>query len=427
MEPALTCSAGLSYGACHIWRIGRAGYCRHTRTMRGIPFQIHFDQAILDDLQSRLRRTRAVPDIGSKEWRFGSNPSYLHGLLDYWRTGFDWRSQEARLNALPQFRADLDGARIHFVHMAGRGPDAMPLLLLHGWPDSFYRYSKVIPLLTDAAFDVVVPSLPGFPLTGPVRCPEGIPVNRHTAYLLWRLMTQTLGYERFAIAGGDGGSVLAQLLAIAHPAAVVGIHLTDIGWHATNVEPSGLSEAEKKFLAAAGKNFMADGAYAAVQMSQPRSLAVGLNDSPAGLASWIVDRFHSWTDARIENDSGISHDDLLTNIMLYWATQTIGSSIFSYFAEAQRPSLTPADYVSRPVGLALFPKDGAAAPPRSFADRTLNVQRYTPMPRGGHFAALEEPQLFAHDVEQFFAPLREAVAMPVKSAAGQTRQVSHAS
>jgi pimeloyl-ACP methyl ester carboxylesterase len=394
--------------------------------MGGIPFQIRLEQSILDDLQARLGRTRAVADIGAKEWKLGTKPSYLHGLLDYWRTGFDWRSQETRLNALPQFKTDLDGAEIHFVHMSGRAPATTPLLLLHGWPDSFYRYSKVISPLADAAFDVVVPSLPGFPLTGPVRCPEGIPVNRHTAYLLWRLMTETLGYERFAVAGGDGGSVLAQLLAIAHPAAVVGIHLTDIGWHATNVEQSGLSEAEKKFLAAAKKNFMADGAYAAVQMSQPRSLAVGLNDSPAGLASWIVDRFHSWTDPPVENGhSGISQDDLLTNIMLYWATQTIGSSVFPYFEEARRPSLTPSDYVARPVGLALFPKDGAGAPPRSFAERTLNVQRYTPMPRGGHFAALEEPELYARDVEEFFRPLREAAAMPVTNA-GQRRRASHA-
>jgi microsomal epoxide hydrolase len=336
-------------------------------------------------------------------------------LIEYWRSGFDWRQQEAKLNALPQFTADLDGNALHFVHVTGRGPKPMPLLLLHGWPDSFYRYIKVIPAFSDPgqaggdpedAFDVVVPSLPGFPLTGPIAGPKDVPANRHTARMLWRLMTETLGYETFAVAGGDGGSVIAQILAIEHPEAVVGIHLTDIGWHATSGDHANLSRAESKFLEEGKKHFLADGAYAAVQMSKPRSLAVGLNDSPVGLASWILDRFHSWTDSGDDIEKSVSRDELLTNITLYWATQTIGSSMYSYFSEARQPSLTPKDYVQRPVALALFPKDGGPMPPRGFAQRTLNVTRYTEMPRGGHFAALEEPALFAADVTDFFRTLR---------------------
>jgi pimeloyl-ACP methyl ester carboxylesterase len=241
--------------------------------------------------------------------------------------------------------------------------------------------------------------------------------------LLWQLMTEVLGYEQFAVAGGDGGSVLAQILAIDHPESVVGIHLTDLGWHVGNVDPSSLSSAEKKHLEASKKLFMADGAYAMLQATRPRSLAPGLNDSPAGLASWIIDRFHSWSDSHGNIENSFSKDELLTNIMLYWVTQTIGSSVFTYYADAQSPSLTPADHVDRPVALALFPKDAGGVPLRSFAERTLNVQRWTEMPRGSHFAALEEPELYARDVVDFFRSLR---AVPFTTS-GFTRETSNVS
>jgi pimeloyl-ACP methyl ester carboxylesterase len=253
----------------------------------------------------------------------------------------------------------------------------------------------------------VVPSLPGFAFTGPVHGPGQEQPMRHTAKLIWRLMTEVLGYRRFAVAGGDGGSALAQLLAIDHPDAVAGIHLTDLGWHATRVDPSSLPAVERKYLQDSGKQVMADSAYVLVQTTRPRSLAA-LNDSPVGLASWILDRFHSWSDGELE--SRFTKDDLLTNIMLYWVTETIGSSMLGYLGEARSPSLTAADHVDRPVALALFPKDIGGIPPRSFAERTLNVQRWTEMPRGGHFAAWEEPELFARDVVEFFRPMRAASA-----------------
>jgi pimeloyl-ACP methyl ester carboxylesterase len=388
------------------------------------PFQLHVEADVLEDLWLRLRRTRRVRRLAAADWKHGVEPSYLDELIAYWLNGFDWGLQEAKLNALPQFKADLPQCRMHFVHVKGRGPDNLPLLLLHGWPDSFFRYSKVIPMLTDPrrigghladAFDVVVPSLPDFPLTGPIAHPPERPANRHSAQLLFSLMTQVLGYQRFAVAGGDGGSVLAQIMAIDYPPAVVAIHLTDIGWHAANVNPAVLSKAEAKYLKTAQQKFMADGAYAAVQMSQPRSLAVGLNDSPAGLASWIVDRFHSWSDPRGDFRRSFSMDELLTNIMLYWTTQTIGSSMMSYCAEAHRPSLTPHDYVECPVGLALFPFDGAGIPPRSFAERTLNVRQYTRMPSGGHFAALEVPESLAREITQFLRPIRNWTQLPTNA------------
>ncbi len=383
------------------------------------PFRIEVDQAVLDDLEARLGRTRWTTVSDEPGWEHGTSAAYLRELVSYWRAGYDWRAHEARLNDLSHFKARVDENDIHFVHARGRGSRPLPLLLLHGWPDSFDRFHKVIPTFVDPAghggdpddaFDVVVPSLPGFAFTGPLKHAAMDQPMRQSAQAIWRLMTEVLGYARFAVAGGDGGSVLAQILAIDHPESVAGVHLTDLGWHAARVDPEVVSTPERKYLEAAKERFMADGAYVMVHTTRPHSLAPELNDSPVGLASWIVDRFHSWSDHGSDSgsdlDSSFSKDDLLTNIVLYWATETIGSSIFTYYADAQSPSLTPADRVERPVGLALFPKDIGGVPPRALAERTLNVVRWSEMPRGGHFAALEEPALYARDVVEFFRGLR---------------------
>jgi pimeloyl-ACP methyl ester carboxylesterase len=362
------------------------------------PFRIDVEQSVLDDLAHRLQRTRWAGVTGGPDWDTGTSPEYLQELVSYWRAAYDWRAHEARLNQLPQFTAEVDGNDLHFIMTSQHFRDT-PLLLLHGWPDSFHRFHKALPLL-DGMFDVVVPSLPGFPFTGELRHPARAQPTRHTATLLWKLMTEVLGFERFAIAGGDGGSAIAQLIAIDHPEAVIGIHLTDLGWHVAQTPPDDLPKAEQKYLEEGKQRFQADGAYAMVQTTRPRSLAVGLTDSPVGLASWIIDRFHAWSDG-----GHFDKDDLLTNIMLYWVTGAIGSSVYQYFAEARSPSLTPADFVTRPVGLALFPADIGGVPPRGLAERTLNVQRWTEMPRGGHFAALEEPELFATDVKEFVRAL----------------------
>lgn len=408
--------------------------------MQTLPFRIQVEQAVLDDLRSRLKRSRWVsvvespnsskPAAKETNWKLGTSTGYLRELVNYWLTGYHWRQHEAALNELRQFKTHIDNARLHYVYVEGRGSSPMPLLLLHGWPDSFYRFHKVVPKLSER-FDVVVPSLPGFAFTGEVKPASQKEPNRQTATLLWKLMTEVLGYRQFAVAGGDGGSVIAQIMAIDHPDNVIGIHLTDLGWHATNIDPSLASKEEQKYLATAKKRFTEGGAYAMVQTTRPRSLAAGLSDSPVGLASWIVDRFHSWCDGDIEQQ--FDRDDLLTNIMLYWITRTIGSSMFTYYADMRSPSLTVSDYVDVPVGLALFPKDGSGFPPRSLAERTLNVQRYVEMPRGGHFAALEEPELYAEDVSEFFELLRprtadlasEALAIRASrgQAASETRHV----
>jgi pimeloyl-ACP methyl ester carboxylesterase len=389
--------------------------------MQPQPFRIHVEQSVLDDLQARLDRVRWSSVSDEEAWAHGTQPGYLRTLVAYWRDGFDWRRQEASLNAFPQFKGRVLDMDLHFIHARGRGPRSTPLLLLHGWPDSFHRYSKVIGGFAqpvdpqDASFDVVVPSIPGFAFSAPVTFPERHP-TRHSASALWHLMTSVLGYERFAVAGGDGGSVLAQIMAIDHPESVLGVHLTDLGWHASDVaDPSTLTRSEKKFLEASKKAFMADGAYAMVQATRPESLAASLNDSPVGLASWIVDRFHSWSDAHGDLENSFGKDEILTNVMLYWATQTIGSSMFTYFADRRSPSITSRDRVRRPVAMALFPKDLGGIPPRSLAERTLDVVRWTEMPRGSHFAALEEPALYEADVRAFFASLTGApVRKPVR-------------
>jgi pimeloyl-ACP methyl ester carboxylesterase len=351
---------------------------------------------VLSDLVRRLHRTRWTSLAQGDAWGFGTSRPYLEQLLAYWSSGYSWRREEAQLNQLPQFTLDVDGAPVHFVHQPGASPQSLPLLLLHGWPDSFHRFHKVIPGLS-GAFDLVVPSLPGFGFTGRIARPSAEQPNRYNAHVLWRLMAE-LGYPRFAVAGGDGGSVLAQLIAIDHPECVVGLHLTDLGWHAGTVDPSTLPRHENKYVDALKQVFMTDGAYAALQASKPASLAPALTDSPSGLAAWIVDRFHSWCE---DLDGTITKDELLTNIMIYWVTRTIGPAMDTYRADAASPSLTPADRVEVPVALALFPGDIGGIPPRSFAERTLNVQRWTEMPRGGHFAALEEPELYADDIAAF--------------------------
>jgi pimeloyl-ACP methyl ester carboxylesterase len=220
-------------------------------------------------------------------------------------------------------------------------------------------------------------------------------------------MTDVLGYEQFVVAGGDGGSAIAQSMAIQFPASVMGVHLTDIGWHDHG---EALSDIEQKYVAAVTRKFLEDGAYAAVHMSQPRALAASLNDSPAGLASWIVDRFHSWCDSPRHLEQSFSKDEMLTNITIYWVTQTIQSSIYGYLAEARQPSLGKGDFVHCPVGLALFPRD-MAIPPRRLAERTLNVVRWTEMPAGGHFGAWECPAEFAADLKSFVISLADPLSL----------------
>ena len=375
------------------------------------PFTVHISQATLDDLRERLARTRWPDEVEGAGWDYGTNLDYLKSLVAHWQHHYNWRAQEAQLNQFAHFKVDLDGLGIHFIHERGKGPNPLPLLLTHGWPDSFYRFQKIIPRLTDPAnyggdpadsFDVIVPSIPGFGFSDAVRQP-GWTVHQ-TAQVWAALVSEVLGYRRFAAAGGDWGSSVTRSLALAYPELLVGIHLTDVGYE-VHGQPSDLTAAERHYLGALQKWFMQHGAYAMIQGSSPQTLAYGLNDSPAGLAGWIVEKFRAWSDCDGEVERRFSKEELLTHIMIYWVTATVNSAARLYY-ENMHATESPAR-IEVPVGVALFPKD-TVLPPREWAERSLRVERWIEMPSGGHFAAWEEPDLLAEDLRTFFRPLRSS-------------------
>ena len=386
------------------------------------PFTIAVPQTTLDDLHERLARTRWPDEAENTGWNYGTNLSYLQELVNYWQHSYDWRAQEAKLNQFAQIRAQLDGQHIHFIHMRGKGPNPTPILLLHGWPDSFYRFHKIVPLLTDPAsyggnpedsFDVIVPSLPGFGFSDRPNFSGGMKSLR-AASSLSKLMTEGLGYQRYAVGGGDIGGRVARLLALAHSEQVLGIHLTDIGFPGEITFPPEVpnpSPAEGRFLGSVGMWFFQEGAYAALQTTKPQTISYALSDSPVGLAGWFVEKFRAWSDCDGEIEKSYTKDELLTNTMIYWVTGTISSSARLYLEDAfqSAPQLSVGQYIEVPAGVATFPKD-LTYPPRELGERFLRVARWTEMPRGGHFAALEEPELLAEDIRTFFRPLRSARA-----------------
>jgi microsomal epoxide hydrolase len=379
-------------------------------------FEIRIEQDVLDDLKERLQRTRWPENkIAEADWSTGVDVSYLKTLARYWLEQYDWRAQEKMLNRFAHFCAKVDDLRIHFIHERGRGPSPIPLVLTHGWPDSFARMLKVIPLLTDPAahggdpqdsFDVIVPSLPGY---GFSEKPKKVGTTARVAEYWAKLLTDELAYPRFGAAGGDLGSAVTQELAQQYPDRLIGIHLTDVpyqNWVFFAGDRSKLSVKEREYFKSGEDWSNRDGAYAAVQSTKPQMAACGLNDSPAGLAAWLVSQFQSWTDCSGNVETKFTRDELLTHVMIYWITQTISASFLYYYEPLK--GHTPRDmkkYVEAPTGFALFPKDLVTAP-REWAERFFNVRRWTEMPRGGHFAAWEEPQLFVQELREFFRPLR---------------------
>jgi len=385
------------------------------------PFRIQVPGELLTDLGRRLERTRWL-DAEDSNWSAGTNLPYLKNLVAYWRETYNWEKQQAALNQLPHYKTEIDDIGIHFIHERGKGPNPFPLILTHGYPDSFLRFIKVIPMLTDPAsfggraedaFDVVVPDLPGYGFSDkPTK--HGMIFQVHD---LWaRLMTEDLGYVRFGAHGGDWGSTVTEQLARSHADAVVAIHLTDVPFGHLFQKPDDPSSAEKKFFKHNEEWMQKEGAYALVQSTKPQSLAVGLNDSPAGLAAWMIEKFHRWSDCDGNIESRFTKDELLTHIMVYWATQTIETSFLPYFDYANAGTLTWIKEGIKgwtgsskvPAAFALFPRD-ISHPPREWADRFFNVRRWTEMPRGGHFAAMEEPELLAEDIRAWFRDFRNAL------------------
>ncbi|HKE69961.1 MAG TPA: epoxide hydrolase [Nocardioidaceae bacterium] len=385
-----------------------------TEPLRIEPYEIRVGDDVLDDLRDRIRRTRLPPETPAKPWQQGTDLTYLRDVLSYWADDFDWRAQERELNRRAHFRAEIDGVRIHFAHERARSGDGIPLILTHGWPSSFVELLNLVPLLTDPeahgidgpAFDVVIPSLPGY---GFSERPDRTGVTTRATAAMWHRLMQGLGYDHFGAQGGDFGAAVSTYLALDRPESVIGLHLTNLD-NAPYTGPGSrpLSEAETVYLAQFQHWLDTDRGYGAIQSTRPQTLSYGLNDSPAGLAAWILEKWRAWGDTGGDIEGSFNRDFLLTTVTLYWATQTIGPSMRDYvdnrwFLEP----LGPDDLVTVPTGIALFANqyldDGS--PPREWAERLYNVVRWTPMSTGAHFAAAEEPELMAADIAAFFADL----------------------
>lgn len=362
-------------------------------------FKVSVSQQVLDDLQSRLKNTRWPGEADGSGWTFGTNEAYLKDLVNYWLTKYDWRKQEEVLNKYPQYIAEVNGVKIHFQYIKGKGKDARPLVLTHGWPDSYLRFQKIIPLLTEGAqsFDLIIPSIPGFGFS------DKTAMTSEAVADLWKtLMTENLGYSRFYAAGGDVGMGVTKALASKYPDVVAGVHFTDIGYPMGQEDPSTMTEAEKQFAQFVQQWWYSEGAYAMVQATKPQSLAYGLNDSPTGLAAWVLSFTNAGASPEMIEQAFGGKDELLTNIMIYWTTQTVATSMRMYKADAmaQWSGAQPLQKSKVPAGIALFPRE--AQFPKEWAERFVNVVSFRKMKEGGHFAALEVPNVFADELRSFF-------------------------
>ncbi|KZN23651.1 epoxide hydrolase [Haladaptatus sp. R4] len=371
---------------------------------------ISIDDVTLADLRDRLARTRWPDEVAGAGWEYGTNLDYLRKLVAYWKDEFDWGEQEARLNEFDQYRGDTDGVGIHFVHERGEGENPTPLLLLHGWPSTFVQMLDIVPMLTtpsefggnpDESFDVVVPSLPGYGFSDrPTE--RGMSVPR-IADLFHTLMTDELGYDRYAGRGSDIGAGVLLQLGLKYPESIIGLHLSGTNPRVeAEMIPDDPTEAETEFIENAERWGWEEAAYAMEQSTKPQTLAYGLNDSPAGLAAWILEKFRTWSDNDGDVEEAFARDDLLTNLTIYWATETINSSMRLYYESVRdagewgRPDV--------PTALLMAPADMFPTP-REWAERFYRIDRWTETERGGHFLEWEEPELTAEDIRAFFGSL----------------------
>lgn len=363
------------------------------------PFRSAASDADLDDLRRRLAATRWPDAVEGAGWRQGTDPVFLQRLCAHWGGLFDWRAQEARLNALPQFRATVDTVGLHLVHARSEAVDATPLLVTNGWPSSIFEYLDIIPRLTAAGFHVVAPALPGYGFSDRPTQPGMNPAR--VAELFAALMSG-LGYDRFIAHGSDMGAGVVEVLRQTHADRLLGVHFSNVFWGYP--KPDDPSPEEAAYLGKVQGWTFAEGAYAMVQSTKPQTLSVGLNDSPAGLAAWVVEKFQSWSDGHAEAVYGL--DGLCANLTLYWLTETIGSSVRLY-AEAAAAGGSP-EAPARghvPTGVIVFPHDILPAL-RAWGERWLNLTHWTEAPRGGHFGAWEAPDLLADDLTAFRDGLR---------------------
>jgi pimeloyl-ACP methyl ester carboxylesterase len=378
------------------------------------PFKIAVPDAVLADLRDRLARTRFPDEIPDSDWTYGSKLSYVKELVAYWRDRYDWRRHEAALNAFPQFRARVGDLGIHFIHVKGKGPKPFPLVITHGWPGSVAEFTKIIGPLTDPAahggdpadaFDVVCPSMPGYGFSDHARTP-GMDAEKIAGS--WAELMRGLGYARFGAQGGDWGAMVSTYLGANHADVVAGIHLNMvIAFPPDPANPlDGLTQDEVVDMMPMQHFLQEETGYQRIQGTKPQTLGYGLNDSPAGLAAWIVEKFRTWSDCDGDVERRFTKDELLTNIMLYWVPETATSSARLYYEMLHAGKFPPQSFrVNAPTGCAIFPKE-IMKPPRKWVDRLYNVAHWTRFTSGGHFAAMEEPVALIGDVRAFFRTVR---------------------
>lgn len=371
------------------------------------PFTIDVPDGELSDLRRRLAATRWPGSIPGSGWDYGADVAYIRSLCDYWRTSYDWRLHERALNAHPQYLCEVDGVDIHFWHIRGQGGAPLPLLLIHGWPGSLAEFLDIIgPLSAPAAhgltgeppFDLVIPSLPGFGFSGKPR-DRGWGVSR-IASSFHTLMTRELGYSRYGVQGGDWGGIISAKMASVYGDSIAGAHLNFV----VALPPGEMDDEEKAFWEQRNRFQAQETGYSNIQGTKPDSLTVAQSDSPAGLAAWIVEKFRAWSDCGGVVESAFTRDQLLTNLMLYWLPNSAASAARIYYESMRDPGAFFYPRVETPTGIAVFPKEPWRAP-RRWAEERFNVVHWTEMPRGGHFAAMEQPALLAGDIRAFFAPL----------------------
>ena len=377
------------------------------------PFTLNVPDTAIADLKARLALTRFPDSAPGEPWAYGSSVAYVKDLVSYWKDSFDWRAQEAVLNGFPQFMTPLHDIDLHYLHVPGVGPNPYPLLLLHGWPGSVYEFMDIIPRLTDPArfggdpkdaFTVIAPSLPGYGLSfKPGQKRFSLPA---IAACVNDLMVNVLGYKKYAVQGGDWGAGTASMIGNTFPSSVCGIHINLL--FIPRDRPDGPpSEESIRYGEDLAHWLKEETGYQQIQGTKPQTLSFALTDSPAGLAAWIAEKFRSWSDCDGVPENAISRDRMLANIALYWFTGAIGSSFWPYYARLHDTwPISPANPITVPTGYAAFPKE-IVRPPRSLAAKTYqNIQRWTEMKKGGHFAAMEQPEVLANEIQAFFRPLR---------------------
>jgi pimeloyl-ACP methyl ester carboxylesterase len=383
------------------------------------PFTISVPDATLEDLRARLQRTRYPRDFGNPDWEYGTSSAYLKDLVDYWKSAYDWRKHEREMNAFANFKTEIEGIPIHFIHERGKGPKPIPLIMTHGWPWTFWDLHKVIRPLTDPAahggdpadaFDVIAPSLPGYGFSTPLTT-TGINYWR-TADLWVALMQNVLGYEKFAAEGGDWGAIVTAQLGHKYADRMIGIYshlVIPLGFFSgEGPKPEDFGPDEQGW-DERNHNFIENEAgYMRLQSTKPQTIAHALNDSPAGLASWILEKRRTWSDCGGDVERRFSKDDLCTTFTLYWITESYGTSARYYYEAAHnlwKPSHSRTPVVEAPTGAGVFSKE-VMLMPRKWVERYYNLKHWTVMPSGGHFAPMEEPQLLVEDIRKFFRTLR---------------------